>query len=184
VPQALPPPFAPPSAAPAYPGGAAAPAATVAPRSFEEIPVALTIFLTVITLGIYGLVKFFQTARGYEQLAGLTTRFATWFWLFIGLGIAGIVLNGATGVLGIPLGIASAVFQVLALGEALAARDEGMRRWGTSAPVTSASTHRVLLILAIVLSFVLVGLVLALVQAVKWFQDWNAIAAAVRARGR
>jgi hypothetical protein len=156
----------------------------VAPDAFEEIPVGLTIFLAVITLGIYAMVKFYQTARGYEQLAGRTTRFATWFWLFIGLGVAGIVLNGATGVLGIPLGIASAVFQVLALGEALAARDEGTRRWGITAPVTSASTHRVLLILAIVLSFVLVGVVLAVIQAVKWFQDWNAIAAAVRARAR
>jgi hypothetical protein len=156
----------------------------VAPGTFEEIPVGLTILLAVITLGIYAIIKFYRTARAYEQLAGRATRFGTWFWLFIGLGVAGIVLNSATGVVGIPLGLASAVFQVLALWEALQARDEGMRRWGIAAPVTSASTHLVLLILAIVLSFVLVGVVLAVIQAVKWFQNWNAVAAAVRARGR
>jgi hypothetical protein len=180
APHALPPPIAPPPRS--WAPSAGEPGAVAAQDAFEEIPVGLTVFLAVITFGIYGLVKFFQTARSYEELAGRSTRFGTYFWLFVGLGVAGIVLNGATGIVGVPLGIASAVFQVLTLGEALQARDEGMRRRAISVPVTSAQTHRLLLILAIVLSPILVGLVLAVVQAVKWFRDWNAIVPAARGR--
>jgi hypothetical protein len=189
-----PPPFPPPAVPPAAPAahppspyaapGPGRPAATVSPAAFEEIPVAVTLVLAVVTFGIYGLLKFFQTGKGYEQLAGRPSRFTTYFWLFIGLGVAGIVLNGATGVLGIPLGIASAVFQVLTLNEALQVREEGMRQHRIGAPVTSASTHRVLLILAIVFSFVLVGVVFAVIQAVKWFRDWNAVGAALRGGAR
>lgn len=170
-----PPPFAPPAAA--------RPAPTYGAETFQEIPVGLTVFLAIVTLGIYGLVKYYQTARAYEQLAGRASRFGTYFWLFIGLGIGGVLANASAAFLGIPLGIASAVFQVLALGEALDARAEGMRRSGVTAQVTSPGTHRTLLILAIVLSFVLVGLILTVVQAVKWFADWNAIVAALRGGG-
>jgi hypothetical protein len=175
---AAPPPLEPPPA-PGPPPSTALAAAP--PGALEEIPVGVTILLAIVTFGIYGLVKFHQTARAYEQLAGRLSRFGLWFWLFVGLGVAGIVLNAATGALGIPLGIASAVFQVLTLNEALAVRDEGVRRHGVAAPLTSAPTHRTLLILAIVLSPILVGLVLAAVQAAKWFSDWNAVVAAVLA---
>jgi hypothetical protein len=160
----------------------AAPLATTPAAALEEIPVGTTILLAIVTFGIYGLVKFHQTGRAYEQLAGRVSRFGLWFWLFVGLGIAGVVLNASTGALGIPLGIASAVFQVLTLNEALAVRDEGVRRHGVGAPLTSPATHRTLLVLAIVLSPILVGLVLGAIQAVKWFSDWNAVVAAVRGR--
>jgi hypothetical protein len=194
APQALPPPLsargsAPPFAgappAPAFPGGPQpAPTWAAGSPTFEEIPVGTTILLAIVTFGIYGLVKYYQTARAYEVLAGRGSRFGQWFWLFIGLGVAGIVLNGTTAVLGFPLGIASAVFQVLSLVEALHLRADGMARNGLDVPVTSASTHQTLLIVGLVLSPILVGLVLLVVQAVKWFRDWNLVAAAARARSR
>lgn len=171
----IPPPLAPP--APGVPA-VEAPGAAV----FEDIPVGVLILLTVVTLGIYGMVKFYQTGRAYERLAGRESRFALYFWLFIGLAILGFVLNAATGFLGIPLAIAALVFQVLTLDQALGVREEGMRRWSIAVPVTSASTHRVYLILGMVLSVLLVGLVFTLIQAVKWFQDWNAIGQAARGR--
>jgi hypothetical protein len=177
---ATPPPLQP-RAAPGAPPPSA-PLATIPAAALEEIPVGTTIVLAVLTFGIYGLVKFHQTGRAYEQLAGRVSRFGLWFWLFVGLGVAGIVLNAATGALGIPLGIASAVFQVLTLNEALAVRDEGVRRHLVTAPLTSASTHRTLLVLGIVLSPILVGLVIAAVQAVKWFSDWNGVVAALGGR--
>jgi hypothetical protein len=167
---------------PPTPGPPPAPLATTPADALEEIPVGATILLAIVTFGIYGLVKFHQTARAYEQLAGRASRFGQWFWLFVGLGVAGLVLNATTGALGIPLGIASAVFQVLTLNEALAVREEGVRRHGVAVPLTSAATHRTLLVLAIVLSPILVGLVLAAVQAVKWFSDWNAVVAAAGGR--
>jgi hypothetical protein len=155
------------------------PAPTLEATTFEEIPVGLTVLLVVVTFGIYGLVKLYQTAKAYEQLAGRGSRFSRDFWLFVGLGVAGLLLANA-GLLGVPLGVASVVFQVLAVVEALRVRDEAMRRHGIAAPVTSASTHKLLLVLAIVLSPVLVGLVISVVQAAKWFSDWNAIVGALR----
>jgi hypothetical protein len=188
----LPPPLSPSPAAsfpaagaPPFPGGPRpAPTWVAGPGTFEEIPVGLTIVLAIVTFGIYGLVKYYQTARAYEVLAARASRFTLWFWLFIGLGVGGVIVNGASGFLGVPFGIASAVFQVLSLVEALHLRDDGMARNGLAVPVTSATTHQVLLVVGLVLSPLLVGLVLLVVQAAKWFGDWNRIAAAARARGR
>jgi hypothetical protein len=177
-----PPPAGPAQAGPAQAGPAQAPLATTPTAALEDIPVGSTILLAVITFGVYGIVKFHQTGRAYEALAARTSRFGLYFWLFVGLGVGGFVLNATTGALGIPLGVASAVFQVLTLNEALAVREEGARRHGVTVPLTSASTHRTLLILAIVLSPILVGLILGVVQAVKWFRDWNALVSAIRPR--
>jgi len=168
--QAPPPPLAP--APPAY-GSAGA---------FEETSVGLLILLTIVTFGIYGLVKFYQTGKAYERLAGRESKFTLYFWLFIGLGFLGFFLNAASGFVGVPVAIAALVFQVLTLDQALDVREEGMRRWSIAVPVTSGSTHKTFLILGMVLSVILVGLVFTLIQAIKWFQDWNAIGQVARGR--
>jgi len=176
---AIPPPLqAAPS--PLAPGAPAVPAPGAG--AFEEVPVGVLILLTVVTFGIYGMVKFYQTGKAYERLAGRESRFTLYFWLFIGLAVLGFVLNAATGFVGIPFAIAALVFQVLTLDQALDVREEGMRRFGITVPVTSGSTHKLYLILGMVLSIVLVGLVFTLIQAIKWFQDWNAIGQAARGR--
>jgi len=177
---AIPPLQAPPPLAPLAAGAPAvqAPGAGV----LEEIPVGVLILLTVVTFGIYGLVKFYQTGKAYERLAGRESRFTLYFWLFVGLAVLGFFLNAATGFLGIPLAIAALVFQVLTLDQALDVREEGMRRFGITVPVTSGSKHKIYLVLGMVLSIILVGLVFTLIQAIKWFQDWNAIGQAARGR--
>jgi hypothetical protein len=134
-----------------------------------------------VTFGIYGLVKFHQTGKGYEALAGRTSGFTRDFWLFVGLAVAsGFVVWKP--VVGGPLSVASLVFGVLALGEALALRDEVIARARIRPEVTGAGTHKVLYVLGFLLSPVLVGLVLLLVQTWRWFSDWNAVGAAL-ARG-
>ena len=138
------------------------------------------ILLSIVTFGVYGLVKFYQTGKAYEALAGRTSSFSRNFWLFIGLGVGGFFVNAASAFLGLPLAVASLVFQVLTLNEALALRAEGLRRAGIQPAVTSDGTHKTLLIVGILLSFVVVGIVVLLVQAAKWFSDWNAIGAALR----
>lgn len=162
----------PPGAQPAF--GAAQP--------LEEISVGGVIGLSIITLGIYGLVKFYQTGKAYEALAGRTSNFSRNFWLFVGLGVGGMIVNGASGVLGVPLSVASVIFQVLTLFEALALRDEVIQRNGLRPQVTGEGTHKALYIVGLVLSFVLIGFILLLVQAAKWFGDWNAIRAALQER--
>jgi hypothetical protein len=158
------------------------PAAPPAGAAWEEISVATVILLSIVTLGIYGLVRYYETGRGYERLAGGASQFGRNFWLGVGLGIAGSVLNVFHG-LGLPFAIAALVFQYLALAEALRLRDEGIRRAGLQVAVTPEGTHRTLFVVGALLYIVLVGFVILLVQAVKWFTDWNAVAAALRARG-
>ncbi|BDG01991.1 GYF domain-containing protein [Anaeromyxobacter oryzae] len=145
------------------------------PLVFEEISVAGAILLSIVTFGIYGLVKFYQTGMGYERLAGRESRFATFFWLVVGLGFGAPFVNFVAAPVGFLLSIGGLVCAVLALFEALSLRDEGLRRYQLSVPVTSDSTHKVLFIVGAVLSPIVLGLILLAVQAVKWFEDWNQI---------
>ncbi len=161
--------------------GSFAPAGTAAAPQWSEIPVAAVLLLSIVTFGIYGLVRFYETGRGYEALAGGPSRFARNFWLGVGLGVAGATLNVVHG-LGLPFAIAAVVFQYLALAEALRLRDEGLRRAGLAVTVTPEGTHKALFVVGALLYVVLVGFVVLLVQAAKWFGDWNAIAAAARGR--
>ena len=189
APPAFPPPAFPPLPAgpPAPPAGygapqpafgqpAASPTGASPAVMFEEMSFGMIVLLSIVTLGIYGLVKFFQMGKGYEALAGRESKFALYFWLYIGLSFAGAVF---------PLFyIAAIVFQFLTLSEALTCRDEGLRRWGLNAPVMEASKHKLYLGLGYGLTIILVGLVFFILQAIKWFEDWNTVGRVARARGR
>jgi hypothetical protein len=186
APPPVPPPLGtqrPPGPTPGAAPGGFPRAGTAPPAQWEEISVAAVVLLSIVTFGIYGLVRFYETGRGYEVLAGVPSRFARNFWLGVGLGIAGAGLNVFHG-LGLPFGIAALVFQYLALTEALRLRDEGLRRAGLTVTVTPEGTHKALFVMGALLAAILVGLVLLLVLAAKWFGDWNAIAAAARGGGR
>jgi hypothetical protein len=148
----------------------------------EEIAIAPTILLSIITLSIYGVVKFFQTGKAYERLVGRETNFTKWFWIWVGTAACSAILGVGGSKIGGLLTIAAVVFQFLTLYEALKARNEGMRRWGLNASVTGDNVHYVLMALGMLLGPVFVGLILLIVQGVKWFQDWNAIRAAALQR--
>ena len=164
------------SAAPLPPPAGSAAALVAEPG---EVNVGTTILLSIVTLGVYGCIKFFQTGQAYERLAGRETKFTLYFWLFVGFVAGGVLIGMVTG---LPLGLVGLVFQFLTLNEALAARRDAMERWGLSPQVASDTTHWVLLGFGTFLSWILVGLILLVVQAVKWFEDWNAIRAAAAAR--
>jgi hypothetical protein len=160
--------------------GFGAPVATTVPAAgaLEEISPGVVLVLSIVTFGIYGLVKFHQTGKGYEALAGRPSTFNRDFWLAVGLGVAsGLTVH--TIVLGGPLSVASLVFSVLALSEALTLREEILRRTGIRPQLTEPGTHKVLFVLGCVLTPILVGLVLLIVQAWKWFSDWNAVGVAL-----
>jgi hypothetical protein len=166
----------------APPRGGAVRTAAEGVQEVGEINVTTTILLSIVTLGIYGVVKFFQTGRAYERLVGRETRFTTYFWVFVGTAVGAVVMGGVSDALRWPLGVASVVFQFLTLNEALKARDYSIQRWGLGAAVTKDTTHYVLLALGLVLAWAVVGIVLLIIQGVKWFQDWNAVRAAAMRR--
>jgi hypothetical protein len=163
-------------------GAAPARSPAEAVQGVGEINVTTTILLSLVTLTIYGVVKFFQTVKAYERLAGFEGRFTTWFWVWVGTSLGAIVLGAGSEALRVSLGIAAIVFQFLTLYEALRARNVAAQRAGVASSLTSDTTHYVLLALGMVLAPIFVGLVLLVIQAVKWFQDWNATRAAALRR--
>ena len=142
----------------------------------EELNVAITILLAAVTLGIFGAIRFFQTARAYERLSGRETRFQLYFWIWA----ACLLLTFPSHFLLSPVAL---VFQFLTLGEALRARREAMARWQLTPEVASENTHWLYMGLGTLLAALLVGLVFLVLQAMKWFDDWNAIRRAAIARG-
>jgi hypothetical protein len=144
----------------------------------EELNVATTLLLAVVTFGIFGAIRFFQTARAYERLAGRETRFQLYFWIWVGCFLLAFPSH-------VPflLGPIALVFQFLTLGEALRARREAMARYQLTPAVASENTHWLYLALGTLLAPLLVGLVFLVLQAMKWFEDWNAIRRAAIARG-
>jgi hypothetical protein len=160
-----------------------APAAAAAPLA----PLSWGVFvaLTLVTFGVYAVVYYYRAARAYEALAGRVSRFATFFWLYVGLGVGGIVLGGAVGgSFGAVSGIASLVFGVLSLLEAIAVRGEAIRRQALAAHLTADSTHRALAIAAAATTWLGIGVIIAVVEGVLFFQDHDAIARALEARRR
>ncbi|MBK9516481.1 MAG: DUF4339 domain-containing protein [Anaeromyxobacter sp.] len=173
-PTAAPPsPWASPGAAPGQGPGA---------RPFEEVSVAAVLLLSFVTIGIYGMVKFYQTGVGYERAAQRTSKFTGNFWIYVGLLLGALFLNLVTGFVGYLLIPVVIVYQYLTLNEALTLRAAAMERLGVAVQVNSDSNHRTFLLLGAILSYVVVGVVFTILQTVRWFEDWNAIGRAAGGR--
>jgi len=159
----------------------AAGAATL-PAGMEPVPTGAVIGLGILTLGIYPMVKFYQATLAYEELARRRTRFTLYFWIAIGLWLGGGPMHVLGGVPGWFAHVGAVVLTILTLFEALAVRGEAVRGCGIAPALTSDATHKALFIVGLLTAWALVGVVLLLVQAVKFFSDHAAIAAALRAR--
>jgi hypothetical protein len=152
------------------------------PGALEPISVGALVGLGIVTLGIYPMVKFYQAATAYEALAARRSRFATYFWLFVGLALFGGPLHAVAGPLAIMVDLAAIAFAVLTLFEVLAVRSDAVRRMCVAPVLTPDSTHKALFITGALTWWLVVGLVFLAVQAVRFFQDHNAFAEALRAR--
>lgn len=161
----------------------ARPAATTLPAGMEPVPTGAVIGFGILTLGIYPMVKFYQAALAYEELAGTKSRFTLYFWIAAGLWIGGGPMHVFGGVPGWLAHVGALILTMLTLFEVLTVRAEAMRRTQIAPPVTSDTTHKVLFVAGLLTAWALVGVVLLLVQAVKFFTDHTAIAEALRARG-
>ena len=175
---AVPSPGAPPSPPPlppAWTGG-------TLPPGMEAVSAGAVVGLGIVTLGIYPMVKFYQAGLAYEELAGRRSRFALYFWSSIGLAVAGGPLHLLGGVIGFGGQVAAVLLTILTLLEVLAVRTDVVRRYAIAPVVTSDRTHQILFIAGILTSWLLVGVVLLLIQAVKFFDDHRAIGDALRRR--
>ena len=155
---------------------------TALPDGMEPVSTGALLGLGVVTLGIYPIVKFYQAGVAYQVLAGRPSRFTTWFWLAIGLGLIGGPLHALGGVPGFTAHLAAVAFTVLTLFELLALRADVVRRHAIAPVLTSDGTHKALFISGLLTWWFLVGIVLLAFQAVKLFEDHRAIGDALRAR--
>jgi hypothetical protein len=168
-PEAPPPPVATPTAA--------------APGSLELIKIADVIVLSVITLGIYGLVKFYHCGAGYLELASeKKSSFKGLFWGYLAVEVVLLIASLAT----VGLGYFVLVVPEVAVGaallwEVLRLRDRAAGSTGQPIALTRPGTHMALWIVGAVLTGVVVGIAVLIVQAVKFFQDHNRIAEATGA---
>ena len=158
------------------------PAAATLPAGMEPVPTGAVIGFGILTLGIYPIVKFYQAARAYEELARQRTRFTLYFWIATGLWVGGGPMHVLGGVPGWFAHVAALVITMMTLFEVLTVRAEAIRRTGIAPQVTSDTTHKVLFVVGLLTAWALVGVVLLLVQTVKFFTDHAAIAGALRSR--
>jgi hypothetical protein len=148
----------------------------------EPVSLGALLGFGLLTLGIYPMVKFYQATQAYQTLAGRASRFNAYFWLAIALTLAGGPAYLLGGVLGAVAHAAGLACTLLALFEALALRGDAVRRWGVSPALTSDATHKALFVVGLLTAWLMVGLVLLVVEAVKFFDDHRAIGDALRAR--
>ena len=78
--------------------------------------------------------------------------------------------------------VAALVVTMMTLFEVLQVRGEAIQRTGITPRVTADNTHKVLFVVGLLTAWALVGVVLLLIQTVKFFTDHTAIADALRAR--
>ncbi|MBM3992284.1 MAG: hypothetical protein FJ298_14950 [Planctomycetes bacterium] len=125
--------------------------------------------------------RFYQCAQAYRrELPGAAPNFEWQFWTSLGLSLGGAATSGVG--IGFVLLLGAVVIGALMLSEVCAAREELARRTGVAAHLTSSSTQVTLWVLGQVLSIVIVGLVLLVIQGVQFFEDHNTVVRALRKR--
>jgi hypothetical protein len=150
----------------------------VSTQEYEQIGIGSIFGLGLLTLGIFGIVKFYQSARLYEKTVNRASSFATLFWLYI------IVVPFVTWVLTLvflPLGvfgwIADAALGGFVLREVLELRHEVVVQCGLTVKLKDPALQIALWVAS---SIPLVGLITMIVQTTFFFEDHNRIVAALQ----
>jgi Domain of unknown function (DUF4234)/GYF domain 2 len=144
----------------------------------------LVIFLSVITIGIYGIIWFYGVMRSYRSIAQRPGASGgagsdTFFWAYVSCYIAGFVL--AWIYVGFLIYIVAIVVGAMLLSSVLQDREATCSRIGGVPGLTTSGTHLTLWIIAEALTVtcfgVVLGVPLAIVQAVLFINDHNRIVA-------
>lgn len=142
-----------------------------------QIDVGTAIALSIVTLGIYGNVAFFECARQYQALApGVGKNFDAYFWLYIGLILPVLFFAIVFFPLALLLMVGQVVAGYLALGEMLEARTAVVARHGLSLQLTSPDTLKGYWLFGnFLVFFMCAGIIPLIIQAMKLFEDHNQI---------
>ncbi|AKU90241.1 DUF4234 domain-containing protein [Vulgatibacter incomptus] len=128
------------------------------------------VLLSIVTLGIYAIYRFYKATKAYEWLAGRTSSFSGFFWAYV-----------VSSFLFFP---AALVFGALALNEAIDLRDEAAERYEVpTRRFHSKGTHVVLWVVGTLTVWVLLGIVALVFQAIYFFGEYNRIARGMEEEG-
>ena len=146
-------------------------------KRLQPVEVPMMVLLSVVTLGIWGIIWFHQVMKQYRAISGRNDKSAanteTYFWVYVGcLGLAMLTLYFIVGVL--PL-IGAAVCGFLLLKDVLTDRGRIAQAVGATG-LTSDGLQLGFWIAGCVLS--ICGLPFAIAQAVMFFNDHNKLCAA------
>ena len=149
------------------------------PVQIKKIDVATTMWLSVPTLGIYGMCQFFRAMRTYYSCAVFAddeddTAHEHLFWIFVGLWIVGAATAFiAVGIFVMLIGI---IIGAVLLSKVLQLRDRAMESLGTtsiSRGSWSRTSHIWCWVLGELGCFIVVGLILLIIQGVQFFKEYN-----------
>lgn len=149
----------------------------------KPLSVAVSVLLTVATLGIWMLVWAFEAMHGYRRLSGRSgTDLNALYWGAVGAVIATFVLSFLFLPLGFLAAIGATVVLAVLLNEMLIDRDTAAAQLGIPGALHSRATILGLYIASNVLALTLIGLIAAipmsLVYLAIFFGDHNRIAQA------
>lgn len=151
----------------------------------SEMGTGTVILLSIITLGIFGLVWFYGVLSSYRSLSGSRSATPTLFWVYVGLSIVSVLLYAAWPASLLP-DLAALVIGIVLLSAVLADRTILERELGGEIGLHSNATHMTLWIAASVLILtvvgIIVGLPLAIVQAVFFINDHQRLVQVAKSR--
>ena len=144
------------------------------------IDVTATMWLSVPTLGIYGLVVFYKVMKTYLRYSSSvksksSENLELWFWLYVGFG----ALGGLLFPFGIPLTIASVVFGAILLNKVIQKRDLAIEQLGgviefhDGHTFNSNQSHLSMWIIGTALSFFILPIILIILQGIQFFKEYN-----------
>lgn len=153
---------------------------TLSTETPKLIDVTATMWLSVPTFGIYGLIVFYRVMKTYlrystSEDSASSENLELWFWLYIGFA----VLGGLLFPFGIPLTIASIVFGAILLNKVIHKRDLAIEQLSGEVKVNhelkfkNVDWHLWIWILGTVLSILILPLILIIFQGIQFFKEYN-----------
>ena len=144
------------------------------------IDVTATMWLSVPTLGIYGLVIFYRVMKTYLRYSNANNSASsenldTWFWLYISFAVIG----GLIFPFGIPLTLISIVFGAMLLRKVIHKRNLAIEQLGRVDQFDgrrlykSADWHIWMWGLGSILSFFILPIILLILQGIQFFKEYN-----------
>jgi hypothetical protein len=160
--------------------------ATLYDEKPKPIDITATMWLSVPTLGIYGIIVFYRVMNTYLRYSSgnntaSSENLVLWFWLYIGFAVAGGLLFP----FGIPLTITAIVFGAILLNKVIHKRNVANERLGGENALQNkrvfknSEWHLWMWVLGSVFSIFILPFILIILQGIQFFKEYNAFVSAI-----